>query len=166
MQSNVSDSKQQQESGDWRATAVTHWSPPIEPEVDWLDRFFRIFNTVVIGGIILGAITVILPSLLGHSGHGDSRRAEGEQLLGSARDFLRVEYSKMGSVDLIRERFADEIDAGAFTGQYFQISPDIEPAPIGATAHTSPTRESYEGDGTGSITWEWRSGNSTITWEP
>ncbi|MCA8916993.1 MAG: hypothetical protein KDB90_16505 [Planctomycetes bacterium] len=94
------------------------------------------------------------------------RRDEAMQLLNSARDFLRVEYSKHGYAEETREPFTKAIKSGEFTGEYFCISPEIELSTNQATIHSSPTERGSVEDGSCYMTFEWASGSSTIDWKP
>jgi prepilin-type N-terminal cleavage/methylation domain-containing protein len=118
---------------------------------------------VIVGILALAAIPLIT------SNTRDARRAEGEQLLGAARNFTRVEYSKYGSWTTGAAPSAQAAwnqEAGtndAFTGQYFEVS--AEPTFTGSAPNQTGTLVT-EGtsDGTGTMTFEVSSGSSSIAW--
>lgn len=105
---------------------------------------------VIVGILALAAIPLIT------SNTRDARRAEGEQLLGSARDWARVEYSKAGVVP-------GAPVAGSFTGKYYAVTaaPGAGAAPYDATMVANPTSAS---DGIGTMHFAWASGQSSIAW--
>ncbi|MCA8916991.1 MAG: hypothetical protein KDB90_16495 [Planctomycetes bacterium] len=149
---------------DWRATAHTHYNPSNVEEVGLFTWLFRIAFTALVVGLAGLSVIVVVLVLFGPSGQHDSRRSEGEQLMGSARDFLRVEYSKNGSSEATREPFRHAVAKGEFTGKYFSVSGDIVFNGEGGTIHTEPGQSYKSVDGTGYMTWDWRSGNSLIDW--
>lgn len=111
---------------------------------------------VIVGILALAAIPLIT------SNTRDARRAEGEQLMGSARDFSRVEYSKAGVAP------ANLAGAGtnAFKGKYYTVDQTAGPAASGVAGYdvklqATPTSAT---DGTGTIHFVWTSGNSSIQW--
>ena len=109
---------------------------------------------VIVGILALAAIPLIT------SNTRDARRAEGEQLMGSQRDWARVEYSRTGGVGTIAADHGALI-ATQWTGKYFTANAINTGAPsvgVGANGSTS--------DGTGTMTFAWESGLGAITWNP
>lgn len=106
---------------------------------------------VIVGILALAAIPLIT------SNTRDARRAEGEQLMGAARDFCRVTYSKTGSAANVSAPFTAEVATGAFDGEYFEVQTYVPATPqLNATSTGTDTA--------GNITWQWASGNSAIAW--
>lgn len=94
----------------------------------------------------------------------EARAAEGEQLLGAARDACRVEYAKTGSVDSVTKGFNRYVADGNFDGEYYEVKKYIKELPgsdydAAVTAH--PKTES---DPWLLIKFKWASGNSDIIW--
>lgn len=111
---------------------------------------------VIVGILALAAIPLIT------SNTRDARRAEGEQLLGSQRDWARVEYSKTGS-DATLVAAHGALIATQWTGKYFTgtaLTVGANPASNVKSSTGSAT------DGTGTMTFAWQSGSGTITWNP
>lgn len=112
---------------------------------------------VIVGILALAAIPLIT------SNTRDARRAEGEQLLGSARDFCRVEYSKTSTVPAN----LNGAGAGAFTGKYYAIDQSAAPGSgtgsYNASLQAAPVATGST-DGTGTMYFIWASGNSSISW--
>ncbi|MCB9894780.1 MAG: prepilin-type N-terminal cleavage/methylation domain-containing protein [Planctomycetes bacterium] len=106
---------------------------------------------VIVGILALAAIPLIT------SNTRDARRAEGEQLMGSARDFCRVEYSKNGNASAVTAPFGVQVANGAFAGKYYSVNTYATTPSVLATASSTS-------DGNGLMTWVWASGNSTISW--
>ncbi|MCA8916992.1 MAG: hypothetical protein KDB90_16500 [Planctomycetes bacterium] len=94
------------------------------------------------------------------------KRAEGEQLLGLARDYCRVEWSKSHDVEKVRQMLTAEVKAGHFRGKYFDVAPDLKPTRHGAMLHTTRTTNAEEYDGTGFMTFDWDTGEWEVRWEP
>jgi hypothetical protein len=95
----------------------------------------------------------------------DARRAEGEQLMGSARDYLRVEYSKTGNANDTYQKFRQEAGRHTFEGKYYRVDPNPGPSQnmgYDARVTCSPNRSSS--DGKGAMDFNWADGNSTISW--
>jgi hypothetical protein len=90
--------------------------------------------------------------------------SEGEILLGAARDFCRVEYSKTGSADRVTKRFNQESADGAFEGTYFNVSEYIKELP--ASDYDAAVIAEPQEDGLPFVMmlFKWASGNSTIEW--
>jgi prepilin-type N-terminal cleavage/methylation domain-containing protein len=107
---------------------------------------------VIVGILALAAIPLIT------SNTRDARRAEGEQLMGSARDATRVQYSKTGTAPALISSFTP---VAGFAGEYYTINDAITSTAtdgtIGATAVSAS-------DGNGTINFQWASGNSSISW--
>ena len=113
---------------------------------------------VIVGILALAAIPLIT------SNTRDARRAEGEQLLGSARDALRVEYSKTNTAPA--SVFAPaSLSVGNFTGSYFKVN-DAYGTAAAAKYNVGIEAVNVTGtaDGTGTMSFIWSSGESTITW--
>ena len=149
---------------DWRATSSAHWQQSGESTIGLFDWLFRIAFGGLMGVICVFAAIFIFLILFSSGGHHDSRRSEGEQLMGSARDFVRVEYSKHGKAEATREPFRKAVESGKFTGKYFSISPDLRFQLNTATLQTAPGEDYNSADGTGYITFEWALGKSAIDW--
>ncbi|MCA8914769.1 MAG: hypothetical protein KDB90_05095 [Planctomycetes bacterium] len=100
-----------------------------------------------------------------HGGAPDSvKRSEGEQLLGAARDFCRVEYSKTGDKSAVGKPFATEVENGTFDGVNFGVRTyhaGLEGSEFDAALEVHP----LDGDsGYGLMTFKWASGESEIEW--
>jgi prepilin-type N-terminal cleavage/methylation domain-containing protein len=104
---------------------------------------------VIVGILALAAIPLIT------SNTRDARRAEGEQLMGAARDHLRVQYSKTGSATGLTLTSAG---TNAFDGEYFNVDTYTAATPS-VLANAKST-----GDTDGTMNWDWASGNSSISW--
>lgn len=118
---------------------------------------------VVCWCVVIALVLLILGLPLVTSSGGDGRRAEGDQLLGSARDFARVEYSKSGEFGNVQESFQQRVANGEFEGCYYSLGSIV--VPIGkdrARIYVYPT---HPGERPGYIEFEWRSGNSEIHWD-
>lgn len=111
---------------------------------------------VIVGILALAAIPLIT------SNTRDARRAEGEQLLGSQRDWARVEYSRTGNDTGIVAKHGGLI-ASQWTGKYFTAQALVVGASPKATVKYNGTATS---DGTGEMTFAWQSGLGAITWNP
>ena len=107
---------------------------------------------VIVGILALAAIPLIT------SNTRDARRAEGEQLLGSARDATRVQYSKTGTAPATISAFQALTN---FSGKYFTMNDTITST---STTGAISTNAGAGSDGTGTITFQWGSGSSTIVW--
>ena len=107
---------------------------------------------VIVGILALAAIPLIT------SNTRDARRAEGEQLMGSARDYCRVEYSKNGNATAVTTPFGTQVTNGAFAGKYYAVNTYTAGTPSVTATATSTS------DGNGLMSWAWASGNSTISW--
>jgi|SRR5690606_39992530 len=109
---------------------------------------------VIVGILALAAIPLIT------SNTRDARRAEGEQLMGAARDHLRVQYSKTGSVGPTCTLAS--AGAGAFVGKYFEVDTFTAATP----SVTANNLTGSASDGAGTMAFQWASGTGTITWVP
>jgi len=96
----------------------------------------------------------------------EARRSEGEQLLGSARDYCRVEWSRTGDIEKVREMLTTEVRAGTFSGKYFSVAPELKQTPQGGVLHTAPGVESVHDDGIGYVEFAWETAEWTLKWEP
>jgi prepilin-type N-terminal cleavage/methylation domain-containing protein len=117
---------------------------------------------VIVGILALAAIPLIT------SNTRDARRAEGEQQLGAARNFIRVEFSRAGGWTTgpgsAQEKWVTEHQSGAFDGQYFAIEItgiDVNDPPADSEVETVSKTGN---DGTGTMTFQMGSGSSTIVW--
>jgi hypothetical protein len=93
-----------------------------------------------------------------------ARMKEAEQYLGSARDFLRVTYSKTGEESEVNKPFEDEIATGAFDGESYVIRkchPGLTISEYDAAVEAHPTNAA---DPWGLITFKWASGASKVEW--
>jgi prepilin-type N-terminal cleavage/methylation domain-containing protein len=110
---------------------------------------------VIVGILALAAIPLIT------SNTRDARRAEGTQLLGSARDFCRVTYSKNGAWDATAvAAYAAEVGTGAFDGEYYNVTaPVASSTAVGCIISATALSAS---DGDGSCGFRWASGESNI----
>lgn len=93
-----------------------------------------------------------------------AKRSEGEQLLGSARDYCRVEYSKTGDAAAVSKPFAELVEEGTFDGEYFTVREyhaKLEGAGYDAAFEAHPVEQ---GDGYGLIMFKWADGSSKIEW--
>ena len=100
-----------------------------------------------------------------HGGAPDSvKRSEGEQLLGAARDFCRVEYSKTGDKSAVGKPFATQVENGTFDGVNYGVRTyhaGLEGSEFDAALEVHP----LDGDsGYGLMTFKWASGESEIEW--
>jgi hypothetical protein len=93
--------------------------------------------------------------------HGrDARKAEGEQLMGAARDACRIAYAKHDSIEAARARLAQAKEE--FGGEYYYVSPTlvridektwrVDCIPTGGTGPS------------GYLTFRWDTGNSEYGW--
>lgn len=127
--------------------------------------------------IILGFLFIGLPLILGilavaavpliTTNTRDARRAEGEQLLGSARDFLRVEYSKTASDREAFSSFAQMAGTGEFDGVYYTV--DRTPSPARSPGYDaelscSPTPQAHD-PSKGFVVFRWADGSSQLSWK-
>ncbi|MEZ5992524.1 MAG: prepilin-type N-terminal cleavage/methylation domain-containing protein [Planctomycetota bacterium] len=113
---------------------------------------------VIVGILALAAIPLIT------SNTRDARRAEGEQLLGSARDALRVEYSKTNTAPATPFAPASMTQTN-FTGSYFKVDAAYGTAAGGFDQAVKAVGiAAGNPDGVGTMSFLWSSGNSTITW--
>ncbi|MBZ0136234.1 MAG: hypothetical protein K8I27_07670 [Planctomycetes bacterium] len=93
-----------------------------------------------------------------------ARMSEGEQLLGSARDFSRVEYSKTAETDAVAKKFPEFVESGYFEGKYYHVkSLHVE---MGECAYDAAieTEPQVQGDPWGLILFRWDSGQSAFEW--
>ncbi|MCA8935346.1 MAG: prepilin-type N-terminal cleavage/methylation domain-containing protein [Planctomycetes bacterium] len=112
---------------------------------------------VIVGILALAAIPLIT------SNTRDARRAEGEQLLGSARDALRVEYSKTNTAPA--SVFAPaSMTAANFVGSYFKVNDAYGTAAGSFNVGITAQNVTGTADGTGTMSFYWTSGESTIAW--
>lgn len=110
---------------------------------------------VIVGILALAAIPLIT------SNTRDARRAEGTQLMQSARDWCRTTYAKKGTFDAEAvAAFGVEHATNQWKGNYYSVdnTPPTDAAPkILSTAVN-------KGDKNGTLTFNWGSGESDIVW--
>jgi hypothetical protein len=119
-------------------------------------------------GLIIGAVVLFcgFPVLglllvpLVTSNTREARRAEGEQLMGSARDLCRVQHQKAGTAP---KRLSAISRPGEFIGLYYQIDDAIESTSTQGKLHCSPMQS--PSDGRGHIEFKWQDGSSSIRWD-
>ncbi|MCA8911240.1 MAG: hypothetical protein KDB82_06025 [Planctomycetes bacterium] len=58
-------------------------------------------------------------------------RSEGEQLLGSARDYFRVEFSKTKDIEATKRHFTEAAEKGEFEGKYYRVVGEVKRLPDG-----------------------------------
>jgi hypothetical protein len=90
------------------------------------------------------------------------RILEGKQLLGSARDFCRVEYSKTGEQDQVSSPFKKEVGSETFKGKFYEVDryiADLPNSSYDAAVIATPVEDS---DPYLVMTFEWMSGKSDI----
>jgi hypothetical protein len=93
-----------------------------------------------------------------------AKASEGEQLLGFARDFCRVEYSKTGSADRVTKGFNEEVGDGVFKGEYYDVNDYIKEL-AGSDYDAAVVAEPLEeGQPWLLMTFKWASGKSSIEW--
>jgi len=94
------------------------------------------------------------------------RRAEGEQLLGSARDRIRVAYAKTGALPTTLTAATDKsgtgMEAKELTGTHFKLQDKVFDA--GTTKAAVVVEPIKEGDGFGINVFELATGKSTYGW--
>lgn len=127
--------------------------------------------------IIMAVLFIGLPMLLGilaviaapaiTTNTRDARRAEGEQLLGSARDYLRVEYAKSGRDRDAFMAFMLKASGGDFDGLYYTV--DRTPgrarrAGYDAEVSCSPTEKAHD-PSRGFMVFRWQDGSSQTEWK-
>lgn len=114
--------------------------------------------------VVLALLALVILGLpLTTTGCRDARRAEGEQLLGAARDMLRVEHSKTEDAGRMEAAFKNSVKRGDFEGSYFNVSTWVVPtSEKGARIYVYP-KDSRER--IGYMDFEWGSGSSQIHWE-
>lgn len=109
----------------------------------------------IVGILGLAAIPLIT------SNTSDARRAEGEQMMGSARNMARVQFSK---TNLVPRRLSDcGMDRFDREGMYYRVND-----PIGGSGDTgiiTCTPIQTTSDGQGKMTFAWNEGGGTITWQ-
>jgi hypothetical protein len=92
----------------------------------------------------------------------DAQRSEGEQLLGSARDYSRVQYSKTG---VPPKKLTDSTKLDYFEGIYFKVRDKVykKPDALRGALVAEPIDEESE-LGWGVIYFNYKSGSSDIKW--
>ena len=134
----------------------------MEDEIRWL-RWFLSRPGIWVGTIIVGlALFLLSVPLMTGGGCRDARSAEGEQLMGSARDFCRIEYSKTGDFSEVVKQLQLEVDKGSFRGKYY----GVEARMVAVDSNTARVYAFPENpqDRFGVMEFHWSSGNSTIEW--
>ena len=82
--------------------------------------------------------------------------------MGSARDTVRVHFSKTGQIGLASVQFSNDVAKGNFDGKYYRVVPGIkriddDTLSIKAVSQTGTLE-------VGVITFHIKSGNSEIKW--
>ena len=114
----------------------------------------------IVAGILAGVAGVVY--LLNSSGGGrDARKAEGEQLMGSARDASRVGYGKNGSCE--EAEVALKSAAGGFMGSYYYVLPQLISVNQKTARIECVPKPGIEGP-TGYMEFSWESGYTTVHW--
>lgn len=123
---------------------------------------------LIIGGVALFILPIFalaaIPLITSNTG--EARQAEGEQLLNSARDYLRIEYSKTMEDRDAFAAFATYHRSGAFDGQYYRVDPTptlVRGGRYNAQITCSPTPAAAGGK-RGQMQFAWVSGESELTW--
>ncbi|MEZ5992553.1 MAG: type II secretion system protein [Planctomycetota bacterium] len=111
---------------------------------------------VIIGILALAAIPLF------ENNSRDARRAEGERLLGAARDFCRAEYSKTNDPSSVAAGFTTQQGNGAFDGHYYDVDTFATSSSVGGMDAHVATDSGV--DGTGTMDFAWASGKSSVSW--
>lgn len=99
-----------------------------------------------------------------------ARRAEGEQMMGSARGSARVAMAKAGEGAVIRRLTGDYTEGGSgmkpseLEGKYYRLRDEIELTPDGGIITCDPIDSKH--DGVGRHHFRWESGDGQFEWEP
>lgn len=116
----------------------------------------------ILAVVVVGMLLLLLMPICGGSTR-DARRAEGEQLMGSARDFCRVQHSKEKSFEEVYAALEQEIATGSCAGKYYGVEARIVRLDADtARIYVYPTSRA---DGFGSMDFKWATGESTFHWE-
>jgi prepilin-type N-terminal cleavage/methylation domain-containing protein len=118
---------------------------------------------VLIVVIIVGILSLAAMPLITNNTR-DARRAEGEQMMGCARDYCRAEYSKTGNAADVTAGFTAQAASGNFTGEYFAVATYSETSSVAGMDASVQTNAAP--DGTGTLDFSWESGKSQFTWTP
>jgi len=120
-------------------------------------------------GVLTLALLVFILFLLALplvSTTGDRRnatRAEGVQLMASARDFCRVQHRKGKSFEEVHAALEQEVATSAFAGHYYGLEARIVRLDAAtARIYVYPTSRA---DGFGHMDFKWATGESIIHWE-
>jgi hypothetical protein len=142
---------------------LPHYSSPRERRPLW--------NWIVLGvlfttfcGLPGGFVGIHL--LLTPPGHGrDARKAEGVQLMQSAANFFRVEYSRTKDFAEASEKFRQERESGAWSGDYYSVDPVV--FELSGEFDFEITCSPSDGwtEGKGHMAFSRSSGNSTFWWD-
>lgn len=124
-------------------------------------------------GLIIGAIVLfcgfpllgILAIPLITSNTRDARRAEGEQMLGSAKGQARIQFAMVNEKPQTFSSFMDQMDLMDLTGQYYRVDDSIRAKPNDKAEITCSPLQT-DSDGTGHMEFGWASGNSRVSWDP
>jgi len=117
----------------------------------------------ILAVVVVGMLLLLLVPIYGNGGTRDSRRAEAEQLMGSARDFCRVQQSKDKSFEEVYAALEQEVAIGSFAGKYYGVEARIVRLDAAtARLYVYPTSRA---DGFGHMDFKWATGQSTIQWE-
>ncbi|MCB9894812.1 MAG: prepilin-type N-terminal cleavage/methylation domain-containing protein [Planctomycetes bacterium] len=111
---------------------------------------------VIVGILALAAIPLVTNSTR------DARRAEGEQMMGAARDFCRAEYAKTGNTSDVATAFGVQAANGAFSGQYYSVASFSASSTVAGMDASVQTNVAADGQGRMDFTWE--SGTAAFSW--
>lgn len=125
---------------------------------------------LIIGGVVLMLVFMVVVAMVGMAASSantrDAQRAEGEQLMGTARDYLRVSFARTGLSFQAFQAFSREHAGGSFSGKYYNVDPD--PRELRGEVHDvevtcSPTPAAAD-KGRGSLKFAWTTGSSDLQW--
>ena len=111
-------------------------------------------------GLIVAAIVALAAIPLMSTSGRDARRAEGEHLMGAARDACRTAYVKHGKVEDARAALRDQLQD--FEGKYYSVAGELEildqeRARVKAMPHGADQPIGY-------MEFDWSTGESNIAW--
>ncbi|MCA8915817.1 MAG: type II secretion system protein [Planctomycetes bacterium] len=111
---------------------------------------------VIVGILALAAIPLIMNNTR------DARRAEGEQMMGAARDFCRAEYAKTGNTSNVSTAFGVQAANGAFSGKYYSVPTFAASSTVAGMDASVQTNAAA--DGQGRMDFSWESGAASFSW--
>lgn len=119
---------------------------------------------MIVAGVTVGAIVlaaVLFSVFFTRDSVSDARRAEGQHLMGTARDTLRVHFGKTGERP---KRLSDVLHLEDFRGDYYVVDDElIEISDESATISCTPLVDPK--DGRGFLQFEWKNGNASVRWD-